>query len=322
MSQSEEEDDYMSMVFDDAPKAGKETSLQRRARMQKEGEAKARAKTRAEKEAETEAAREAGLATALDSSSKGFKMMAKFGFRQGDTLGKAEDARKEPIHLSMKDDRSGLGLESERKRKLRELVEEAEKEVKRSKIEQVDYRERVRQENEEKRLGVELYNAQKTAERLVEEDDQSAREGQEWTPTSEYKSRQTISGKRSLQSINILWRRLVRNRLEKERDRKRRQHFNDSLSSTLPTYISADEDEDADDKLALGHDVTAIEDDLEDLSDEDLELEEFEAQPLAERLQKVVVYLREAHHYCFWCKYRYSSATLDGCPGITEKDHD
>ncbi|ORY19387.1 hypothetical protein BCR34DRAFT_471984 [Clohesyomyces aquaticus] len=319
MAQSDEEDDYMNMVFDEAPNPAKETSLQRRARLKREGEEKARAnsKTKAEKEAEAEAIREAALATALDSTSKGFKMMAKFGFKQGDTLGKSEDARKEPIHLSMKDDRSGLGLESERKRKFREHAEKIEKETKRTKVEQLDYRERIRQENEEKRHEVELYNAQKTAERLVEERDTRPAEGQDWTPTGEDKKRRAESNEMPLKSINVLWRGLARKRLEKQRDRKLRQDFTDSLSSRLPTY--ADDDEDTDDKLAYSRDTAVVQNELDE---EDPELEEFDALPVTERLQKVVVHLRETHHYCFWCKYQYSDETMDGCPGITEADHD
>lgn len=79
-----------------------------------QGEARSRQKTKAEKEADAEAAREASLATALPETNKGFKMMAKFGFKQGDTLGKAEDARKEPIRVDIKGDRSGIGLETKK----------------------------------------------------------------------------------------------------------------------------------------------------------------------------------------------------------------
>ena len=89
MAQSDEEDDYMKMTFDDAPKEPKyETSLQRAARKRKEvciffrfpdfsyadsctqGEANSRQKSKAEREAEEEAAREASLATLAEPLSR------------------------------------------------------------------------------------------------------------------------------------------------------------------------------------------------------------------------------------------------------------
>jgi hypothetical protein len=39
-------------------------------------------------------------------------------------------------------------------------------------------------------------------------------------------------------------------------------------------------------------------------------------------LEKLVVYLRETYHYCFWCKYRYTDESMEGCPGLTEEEHD
>ena len=65
-------------------------------------------------------------------------MMAKFGFKQGDALGKSEEARREPIRVNGKEDRGGIGLESEKKRKFREQLEEAERQAKRSKEEEGD----------------------------------------------------------------------------------------------------------------------------------------------------------------------------------------
>ena len=63
------------------------------------------------------------------------------------------------------------------------------------------------------------------------------------------------------------------------------------------------------------------EEDVE-LDQDDAELDEFEALDVADRLQKLVAYLRERWHYCFWCKYRYPDESMEGCPGITEEEHD
>ncbi|KAH6638315.1 hypothetical protein C7974DRAFT_356602 [Boeremia exigua] len=309
MSNSDEEDDYMNMVFEDAPKGPKfETALQRAARRRKEGEARSRQKTKAEKAADAEAAREEALATALPETNKGFKMMAKLGFKQGDTLGKSADARKAPITVDIKADKGGIGLESEKKRKFREQWEEADRLAKRSKEEEGDYLEVRRQEQQEKQAERDLDNAQRTAERLFEK--QAEEKG---TPEPSDKP---------LKDINVLWRSRVRRRVEKQQDKQQRRELNDSLASRLPTL--ADEgDVDNDTKVALGQDLTPFYTTLEsDLAAEDPELAEFEALPVTERLEKVLLFLRDEFHYCLYCGYQYPDAVLEGCPGVTEKDHD
>ncbi|CAO2657008.1 Nn.00g058110.m01.CDS01 [Neocucurbitaria sp. VM-36] len=309
MAQSDEEDDYMNMVFEDAPKNPKhETSIQRAARKRKEGEARARQKSKAEREADEEAAREASLATALPETNKGFKMMAKFGFKQGDALGKSEDARKEPIRVNVKDDRGGIGLESERKRKFREQWEEADRLAKRSKEEEGDYLEMRRQEQKEKKAERDLDSAQRTAERLSEN-------GAEDSGNAE-------ADEKSLKEINVLWRGRARRRVEIKREKQQRRELNNSIASRLPT-LANDDDEDDDFKVAQGRDLALFYTTLEnDLEDEDPELADFEALPVAERLQKLLVFLRDEHQYCLYCGYQYPDAEMEGCPGLTEEDHD
>ncbi|KAG9203596.1 hypothetical protein G6514_002614 [Epicoccum nigrum] len=309
MSQSDEEDDYMNMVFEDAPKGPKhETSLQRAARKRKEGEARARQKTKAEKEADAEAAREEALATALPETNKGFKMMAKFGFKQGDTLGKSADARKTPIAVDVKADKGGIGLESEKKRKFREQWEEAERLAKRTKEEEGDYLEMRRQEQKEKKAERDLDSAQRTAERLSEKE--ADKKG---TPEP---------GEKPLTDINVLWRSRARKRVEIRQDKQQRRELNNSLASRLP--ILADEgDVDNDTKVALGQDLQPFYTTLEgDLEADDPELAEFEALPVAERLEKVLLYLRDKFQYCLYCGYQYPDRELEGCPGVTEEEHE
>ncbi|KAF2736675.1 G-patch-domain-containing protein [Polyplosphaeria fusca] len=309
MAADDEEEDYMAMVFEDAPK--QETSLQRRARTEREIQSRAHPKSKAELEQEAEAAREAGLSTAIDTSSKGFKMMAKFGFKDGDTLGKSKDARREPIRVQVKDDRSGIGLESQKKRKFRERMEKAAQEAKRTKVEEGDYRDRVRQEYKDKQDEREFRNAQKTAERLQEQQlEQAAADG---------KGRVKGLADIPLKQINVLWRGLVRHRREKERKQEEARVRQNRLASRLP--MLGDDEEDADDKMALGRDttVTVIDDDLDD---DDPDLEAFEELPIAERLQKIVLHLQETQYYCYWCKQQYPDAAMEGCPGITEEEHD
>ncbi|KAK3311257.1 uncharacterized protein B0T15DRAFT_68076 [Chaetomium strumarium] len=338
-----EEEDYMSMTFADSsldPTVNSaqngETSLQRRLRLKREAEARARPKSKAELAAEEEARREAALSQSLLTSqpkSKGLAMMAKMGFKGG-ALGKQPQPqqqppkeheqqqqqdgdgeeeggvkeqwpRTEPIRIQIKDGREGIGLESERKRKIREAAEAAGERAKRAKAEEGEYRERMRREREAARLERQVMAGQKVAERIALEKE------------DEEQGRDTTSS-RPLKAVPVVWRGLVRAREEAERDRRMRYDLEQGLSR-LPTYEDPEEDED--DRKALGKARTTYVA-AEDLDEEDAELDEFNALPPEERLRQVVTYLREGYHYCFWCKFEYPDEKMEGCPGLTEEDHD
>jgi len=310
----------MIIVEPSKPKE-KETYTQRRLRKERESEARGRVKSKAEQEADAAAARAEALSKSMftdpttASTNKGLAMMAKMGFKPGVALGSKDNigARTEPIGISMKEDRGGIGLDTEKKRKFREDVE---KEGKRVKAEEGEYRERVRREREEVRLEGMVGAAMRVAERMdgerEEEKDIKAgiSEGGEDIKTK-------VSTK-SLKQINVLWRGLVRKREEKERDRRMRYDLQQSLSR-LPTYD--DPDEDKEDKRALGKDKVQyiLEEDLEE---EDPELDQFNSLDLAERLEKLVNHLRQEYNYCFFCKYTYPDKEMEACPGLTEEDHD
>src|SRR5271168_3289053 len=170
--EEEDEDDYMNMVIAEPTKPKeKETYTQRRMRKEREAEARGRTKSKAEQAADEAAAREAALSASLftnpatASNNKGLAMMAKMGFKPGTALGSKDnvDARTEPIGISMKEDRGGVGLDAEKKRKFRE---EVEREGKRVKAEEGDYRDRVRREREEVRLEGMVGAAMRVAERM------------------------------------------------------------------------------------------------------------------------------------------------------------
>ncbi|PGH18490.1 hypothetical protein AJ80_04460 [Polytolypa hystricis UAMH7299] len=359
----DEEEDYMSMTIVEPQQAKRETFAERKLRKQRESEAKSRMPTKAELAAAEAARRDAALSTStLDPSNKGFKMMARLGYKPGSALGKPQSSNNngspvddwdrritEPLGVQVKEDRGGIGLDAEKKRKFRQEVEH---EAKRTKAEETDFRERVRLEREEKRAESLFQAAQKVAERLDAESELEQIEGKptakedseaeesigtakckdsvEETSSAPSSSKPSIRTKPTSQ-INILYRGLVRSREEKQRELQTRRGLYDSLSSGshkplsdlsgLPVYD--DTELDTDDKLALGQ--TADDKNFEAESDEeeeDAELEEFNQLSSQERLSRVVSYLREKHWYCFWCKYRYETDELDGCPGPTEEDHD
>ncbi|RLL99778.1 hypothetical protein CFD26_106531 [Aspergillus turcosus] len=366
----EEEDDYMSMVIEEPQQ--KETFAQKKLRKQREAEARAKVPSKAERAAEEAARRDAALSkSTLDPSNKGFQMMAKLGFKPGQTLGKQqtstgdskasqadrqpshddteERARSEPLNLVFKEGRGGIGLDSERKRKFREEAEEAFKKVKQ---EEGDYRDRVRQERETRRTEAQVHAAQMVAERLdteaeaeaeaegVETGAASTTEKEDTFPDREQScdegSSEDLAGEsrtarakvrvKPTSQINVLYRGLVREREEKERSLQMRHALQTSLPSSffpnprLPGYNDPTLEPEDKEALGSGKDTSTI---LEqELEEEDPELDEFNALDPGERLARLVVYLRERHRYCFWCKYRYETDEMEGCPGLTEVDHD
>ena len=290
----DEIDDYMSMtITEPTVSSEKETYSQRRIRKQREAEARSRPKSKAELAAAANAARDDGLSTAISSNSKGFQMMAKLGFKPGDALGASTNvnARMEPLEIVVKEDKGGVGVENERKRKFREEAIKVEGAEKKQKVEESDYRERIKTEREEKRVeglcGV--------AMRVLEGLEQS--EGVTRIPSKK---------------VNVLWRGLLRDREERDRDRRMRHDLDQSLRKEN-YYIDPEEDEQ--NKRLLGRDV-------EDVEEEDQELDEFLALLGKERLRRLVKFLRAEHFYCFWCKTKYEDKSMDGCPGIEEDDHD
>ena len=317
-AEEDEEDDYMNMSFAD-PTPARETLTEKKKRLAREAEVRGKPKSKAELASEEKAKREAALSNKeIDTTSKGFKMMAALGYKPGSALGAARNNEQsgkderllEPVGVEMKEGRSGIGADAEKKRKFREEVAAREEDFKRKKVEETDFRERQQREREEKKMEAQVHAAMKVCERLEEEDDAKASAVNLTAPPRK-------SGK-PLHSINVLWRGLVKERAIRDRDKRMRHDLQTSLSNR-PTYD--DPEEDKDDKIALSR-----KDELEvvdiDLDQEDEELDDFNALEVAEKLQKLVHHLRQHWHYCFWCKYRYSDETMDGCPGLTEDDHD
>lgn len=326
--EDEDEDDYMSMALPPSPRAkAPETYSQRRQRLAREAEARGRVKSKAEREADEIAAREVALSTSLladkDAAmhNRGLKMMARMGFKEGQVLGKqGGNGRAEPLVVEVREGKGGIGLEGERKRVLREEGERLEREGKKLKADEGDFRERIRSEREESRLEAITRSAMMVAERMDAELDEQE------------KDREAIAGKdsatgkgikrsistRPLKQINVLWRGLVRDREEKERDRRMRYDLGQS-ATRLSNYIDATED--ADDRLAMGN-TQMLHSHVEDLEEEDPELDAFKALPPGERLRQLVAHLRTQYRYCFWCKYTYPTDDMDGCAGLTEEDHE
>ncbi|ROV91300.1 hypothetical protein VSDG_07807 [Cytospora chrysosperma] len=279
------------MTFADAAPALPETSLQRRERLRREGLRRGHVPSKAELAAQERERREEGLSTAKKSSSKGLAMMAKMGFKPGSALGRggggggAAGARSEPLRIEVKEDRGGIGADAERKRRMQEAAGAAGL-AKRARVEELgDYRERMARERAAARREGQVAAAQKIAERMDEE-----------------------AG-------------------EKERDRRMRydlEQGSGGLAAKLPTYDDDDGSMDADDRIALGRTEKkkTVYMPADDLDEEDPELDEFNGLDGDEKLERILKYLRGKYRYCFWCKCAYPDEEMEGCPGLTEEDHD
>jgi hypothetical protein len=324
-TEDDEEDDYMSMAIPE-PSSTRETLTERMRRQQREREIRGRPKSKAELAREAAEKREAALAKSLldaeeARSNKGLRMMKMMGFKPGSALGSEKtwgkgEVRLEPVGVAMKEDRAGIGHASETKRKLEDA---AGPEGKRVHVAPEEFRERVGSEREEKRAQAQFYAAQKVLEGLDMKRDFGVEE------VDIGKAREV-----PLKSINVLWRGLVKYREEKERERRVRYDMEQGLGTPrLPGYDRLHELDEVD-KVALGMEPKIfgekgklfVEDDGgEDAEEEDEELKEFEELPAAEKLEKIVGYLRSAHNYCFWCKWKYDTAEMEGCPGSDEDSH-
>lgn len=337
------------------------------------GEKIAAERRRKAEQAQQDAAWKSSSAAATkNTKSKGLAMMAKMGFTPGSTLGRREreehgEAMVEPLRIHVREDRGGIGLGDERKRKLREALlplapqqqqEEnengnsndppAERQNKKTKIvDEGDYRERMAKEQEVARKEKLVHAAQKIAERM----DQDKRGAVNSSSSSGGGSGVGGTAPRPLKAVPVLYRGLVRHREEAERDRRARHDLEQSSGFAdavvkLPSYAEDEDDLDAYDRMALGKGGKEEEGALlqpsdpglvgndekkkkkpvympaDDLDEQDDELDTFKALEVDERLAQLVKYLREEFRYCFWCKFVYPNEAMEGCPGITEEDHD
>jgi hypothetical protein len=193
--EEDDEDDYMSMAIPDPLQS--ETPLQRLKRQKAEAAARGRPLSKAELAEQERQKREIGLSTSLmeNKASKGLKMMKAMGFQPGGALGKqygqvapatndaapedtakelpASQRRLEPIRPNPREKRSGIGHESDLKRKFLDVSQDAtssdENPAKKQDASPEDYRIRMRDERLTKRYAGQLHGAQVIVERLAAE---------------------------------------------------------------------------------------------------------------------------------------------------------
>ena len=160
---SDEDDDYMSDTFL-AKCADVRPGLKRAHAKIKKHEMAKKVTTKKKSKSELECEkREEGLNKALDESNRGFSMMAKMGFKMGQSLGKTSEGRKEPIEVKVKVDRAGLGREAVRT----EIAElRKRKQSKKKVINITEFREKLSQQRRSHLVNCDLAKSQRICEEL------------------------------------------------------------------------------------------------------------------------------------------------------------
>lgn len=108
--------------------------------------------------------REEGLSSAISSDNKGFSMLAKMGYKQGDAIGRNSNSGgiTEPIPIQVKTNRSGLGRETALKQ-----LQEYKENLRRTKAQQnadgvnqpsiSQFRQRMAQKTNDKQIEADLW---------------------------------------------------------------------------------------------------------------------------------------------------------------------
>ncbi|KAL9060211.1 MAG: hypothetical protein Q9162_000825 [Coniocarpon cinnabarinum] len=299
----DEEDDYMSTAFLDQPqtKVEPESSLKRKERFKREAAQRARPLSKEESQRLQEEQQKAALSTSIehsDGNNVGLNMMKKLGFKPGDKLGK-EGGLAQPIDIDRRDGRAGIGTKAKRK----EQHESGESEAKRAKVDETAYVERIRQSREHQRLERETRSAMKVAEQLDSDDSET----------------QHAHKCEADQKPDVVWRSLCR---ERTRHTNKAVAHEEALSrKKTPHDYGEVDDDDGGDSVPGSSRLRHLNAEL-DGEETDEELDQFESLKPAQKLDKVVQYLRQKHRYCYWCKMGYDEEGLPGCPGTSEEDHD
>jgi len=327
----DEEEDYMSDAFlakcvqeDVRPglKMSHATKREHETLKKKEEVAIQEAKEKSKRSKSTrqeleEEQRRQGLDTSLDQSNKGFAMLQKMGYKQGDSLGKDNQGRVEPIPIEVKADRSGLGREaavqqiSEAKAEFRRRHAEARARSaeRQREMSAQEFRLNLARKNRSRQTESDLYTSQKTCHQL------DTVKG--WTEPVEdwfWPERTRVTDDADdIDAENIA------------RDAEAAQAAEAAAAEAArdpkdPDEFGAfDSDEDEPRFREIPPAPQGNKSDR-DHPEED-EGDEFTSE---EKLQILTGYLRSQYNYCLWCgiSYENSDELKASCPGPTREDHD
>ncbi|KAJ6647435.1 G patch domain-containing protein 11 [Pseudolycoriella hygida] len=114
--------------------------------------------------------RQEGLSSAISSQNKGFAMLAKMGYKEGDSIGKTSKGILEPIGIDIKTDRGGLGRDAALKqlKEHRQMIRlnRLNKIESNDTISTAEFRKRMTEKAQGKQMEADLGKCQRACEKL------------------------------------------------------------------------------------------------------------------------------------------------------------
>jgi hypothetical protein len=276
-------------------------------------------------------AREKSLAVPIDSSNNGFKLLKKFGYNEGEGLGKTSTGIVHPVALSKRVDTnaSGLGVLERQERKQQAVL--AMKTGKKSLAESLE--KNFRSDRMQQRISAKRFQDAIKAQKVIYELDEAA-----GVPVHSltanihqmYVDRACSGGTGRLepQQSSTRWEpeggdvQLAYSHMLSDRMCDKYDTGTSERIATIDDTVADNSDSDGSDHGRPGMHTTA---DRTDESQWDGEVipRSAQAEEGEPALEECLAYLRDTYHYCFYCGVRYSDAAdLEAsCPGLTEDDH-
>lgn len=235
--------------------------------------------------------REEGLQKSIDSTNKGFEMLKKMGYKEGESLGKFNTGRVEPIPIEIKSNRCGLGRENaikkvlETKSKLRQKHLEQSARKENEQVSTHAFRSLMSRHHKSKLTEGDLYRSQKACCQL----DQS----KGYTEPLE----------------TWFWPEANDDNINTE---------DEDYSDKQPDNV--DELKDGADPIV---DISNLKEVIETTTTDQNKEVNNEFSP-EEQLEMISEYLRSEYFYCLWCGITFSDFDdmFASCPGPTRADHD
>ncbi|XP_031621220.1 G patch domain-containing protein 11 [Contarinia nasturtii] len=320
MSGSSEEDDYMSDAFlaktietDVRPGLVGNHKIARRIKLEDEkkkldDEQKNKQKPVKQLEAER---REEGLSAAISSDNKGFAMLAKMGYKQGDAIGRSSTGIVEPISIQIKSDRAGLGRAAaikqleEYKERLRKTKSEAKSETSTSSLHL--FRQRMAQKNCDRQLEADLCKCQRACEKLdIDASIEKSVMAFFWPKRNKGEPAET---QEDPYDENDKKPKRLRKDSTSSDDSVAKKHFGHMSDSSDSSSSESEEEE-----------TRKIEEIPNEAPNTDDEEDEYET---SEKVEMLTTYLRTTYCYCHWCGTHYENVDdLEAnCPGTTKDEH-
>lgn len=295
MGSSEDEIDYMSDIFLTAVKSEKEDIrpglIKSRSELRQHEISKKKSETDEKHRIENKPHRlveaqnrEDALKNPISNDNIGFKIMQKFGFQAGTSLGKSGTGCVEPVPIEIKNDRHGLGRKAAMSE--RAVMKKQMRQQRKEKLMNVDdYRARLIEQANETRMKADLRKCQRVCIELDRKLDIVEPEEPWFWPENE------------MTEI---------------------RHSENDYDDNDDPYSNINEDEK--DKIKTLTEEEEEEDDEEDEEEVDDSWEEY---TVSEKVEIITHFLRNTHLYCIWCGTVFDDDKdmRENCPGPSKEEH-